>query len=105
LESNGKHQSLVYVDDVNALGKNINNIKRNTEVLLVATKEISLEVNTEKSIYVFMSRHQSAGQNHNLMTANKSFDNVAKIKCFGMTLTDQNCTPEEIKSRLNSGDA
>jgi hypothetical protein len=38
-------------------------------------------------------------------TENRSFKGVAKFKYVGTTLTDQHCMQEEIKSRLNSGNA
>jgi hypothetical protein len=41
----------------------------------------------------------------NIRIANESFENVAKFKYFGMTLTNQNHIYDEIKSRLNSGNA
>jgi len=34
------------------------------------------------------SHIQNAKQNHNLLTANKSSDNMTKIKYFGMTATN-----------------
>jgi hypothetical protein len=72
---------------------------------LDASKEIGLEVNSEKTKYMFMSRHQTAGQSNYIRVANKSFKKVAKFKYLGSTLTDQNCIYEEIRSRLNSGNA
>jgi hypothetical protein len=51
------------------------------------------------------SRYQKAGQKHSIKIVNRSFEDVAKFKYLGTTLTDDNCTHEEIKSRLNSGKA
>jgi hypothetical protein len=52
---NGTHQLLAYVDDVNLLGDNIDTIgtiKKNTETLIDASKEVGLEVNAEKTKYM-----------------------------------------------------
>jgi hypothetical protein len=66
LKLNGTHQLLVYADDVNILGGSVHAIKRNTEALVIASKEIGLEVNAEKTKYMVISRNQNAGQNHNI---------------------------------------
>jgi hypothetical protein len=86
------------------MGENINMIQKNTEAPLDAGKEVGLEVNSEKTKYMLMSR-KKAGQKHGIKIANRSFEGVAKFKYLGTTLTDQNCIWEEIKSRLNSGNA
>jgi hypothetical protein len=49
--------------------------------------------------------HKKAEQKHGIKIASRSFESVAKFKYLGKTLTDQNCMQEEIKSRLNSGNA
>jgi hypothetical protein len=62
LRLNGTHQLLAYADDVNLLGDNIDTVKKNTEYLIVASKEIGLEINVEKTKYMLLSRHQNLGQ-------------------------------------------
>jgi hypothetical protein len=43
LKLNGTHQLLVYTDDVNLLENNINTMKKNTEAVTDAIKEVVVE--------------------------------------------------------------
>jgi hypothetical protein len=100
LKLSGTHQLLVYADDVNILGGSIHTrwfkydwdylcvnksqfvpvifeppctIRKNTEALVTASKEIGLEANAEKTNYMKMSRDQNAGHNSNRQTDNSNF--------------------------------
>jgi hypothetical protein len=53
LKLNGTHQLLAYTDDVNLLGDNIDTMKKNTETLIDASKEIGLEIRIDKTTYAF----------------------------------------------------
>jgi hypothetical protein len=105
LKLNGTHQLLAYNDDVNILGGSICAVKENAEVLVVAAKEIGLEVNADKTKYMVMSRDQNAGRTHSMKNDNSSFERVDEFKYLGTTLTNQNSIQKEIKSRLKSGNA
>jgi hypothetical protein len=52
-----------------------------------------------------MSRSKKTGQKHIMKITNRSFEDWAKLKYLGTTLTDQNYVQEEIKSGLNSENA
>jgi hypothetical protein len=88
LKLNGTHQLQVCSDNVNLLSDNIDTMKKNTETLIDTSKEISLEVNTEKTKYMLLSRHKNAGQNRDIKITNKYFENVAQLRYFGMTITN-----------------
>ena len=80
LELNGKHQLLVYADDVNMLGENIQTDRENAEIFIKASKDNGLEVNSEKTKYMITSRHQNVIQNQNIVIGNLSFENVEKFQ-------------------------
>jgi hypothetical protein len=64
---------------------------------------VGLEINSEKSNYMIMSRHPNSRQNQNIRVANELFENVATFKYFGTSLITENVIPDKIKRRLMSG--
>ena len=87
LKLNGTNQLLAYADDVNILGGSIHTVKEKAEALLIATKEIGLEVNADKTKYMVMSQEQTAGLSHTMKVDNSSIERVEEFKYLGTTLT------------------
>jgi hypothetical protein len=56
---------------VNLLGDSVDTINKNTQTLIDASKEVGLEVNAEETKYMLLSRHQNAGQNHDIKMGNR----------------------------------
>ncbi|KAJ4435141.1 hypothetical protein ANN_23717 [Periplaneta americana] len=76
-----------------------------TKQILEASKAIGLEVNPEKTKYMIMSRDQNIVRNGNIKIGDLSFEEVEKFKYLGATVTNINNTREEIKRRINMGNA
>ena len=74
MKLNCTHHVIGYADDVNILGGSILNIKKNAEALVVASKEVGLEVHAEKTKYMVVSQDQNAGQNHGIKIDDKFFE-------------------------------
>jgi hypothetical protein len=87
------------------LGGSVHTVRENAEALVVATKEIGLEANTDKTKYMVMSRDRNAGRGEGVKTDNMSIERVEEFKYLEATLTDQNAIQEKIKSRLKLGNA
>ena len=87
------------------MGGSVHTVKENAEALVVAAKEIGLEVNDDKTKFMVMSRDRNAGRGHSVKIDNTSIERVEEFKYLGTTITDQNSIQEEIKSRLKLGNA
>ena len=60
MKLNGTHQLLIYADDVSIMGGSVHTIKKNEEALVLANKEIGLDINADKTKYMVMAQDQNA---------------------------------------------
>jgi hypothetical protein len=85
LKLNETYQLLAYADDVNILGDKTDIINIDRDTLTDASKEVGLEVNIEKTIYIFCYHHQNACQNRDIKIAIRLFENVSQFKYLRTT--------------------
>jgi hypothetical protein len=96
LKLNGTHQLLAYADNISILKGSVHTVKENAESLVVAIKEVGLEVNADKTKYMVMSRDRNAGRDDSVKIDNSSIERVEDFKYLGTKLTDQNSIQKEI---------
>ena len=94
-----------HADDVKILGRSGHNIKKNTEALVTASKEIGLEENAYKTKYTVMFQDQDAGRIRGIKGVNSSFVSVEQFRYLGTNLTNQNSIQEGNKCKLKSQNA
>jgi hypothetical protein len=83
----GEHSSFwVRVEDVIIMCGSVHTIQKNAEALVVASKEIGLEVNADKTKYIAMSRDQTAGRSYDM-----KINNVCVLK-GGAVLEGRSCS-------------
>jgi hypothetical protein len=74
---------MVHTDDVSILGRGVHTVKESKESIVVAKKEIGLEVRAEETKYIVMSRDKHAGKNHLMNINNQSFERMEQFKYLG----------------------
>ena len=79
--------------------------KEKRDALAVVSKEAGLEVNSDETNYMVMSRDKNAGRSHNIKADNNSFERMEQFRYLGTTIKNENSIQEEIKGRLKSGNA
>jgi len=56
----------VHVRDINLMDEDVYNVRKNTEVLINANKEIFLQIKVAKTKYIFLSRDENIGRNFDM---------------------------------------
>jgi hypothetical protein len=72
------------------------------EAVLVANKDIGVEVSAEKTKHKLLSCERNSGQNHGMYVGNISFKSEAKLKYLGTVPLKQNRLQEESTNRYKS---
>jgi len=81
----------------------IHTIEENAEALIVASKEIGLEVNVDKAKYMVVCWDQKAGRGHSMKIDITSFEMVEELRYLGTTLTNQSLFWKKLTALWSQG--
>ncbi|PSN39681.1 hypothetical protein C0J52_14417 [Blattella germanica] len=90
---------------LNGIHKLLEILKDHMHILRSNTRKLRLDVNINKTKYMVIRRNASCNANGQLMTNKGNFEEVAEFKYLGAFITNRNEIQEEIKHRLNFGNA
>jgi len=62
------------------MGGSLQTVQKNTDALVVASKESGLAVNADTTKYMVMSRDHNAVRSYNVTTANGFFESVEQFR-------------------------
>jgi len=91
------------MNEIGYLERKFTYYREKQDTLVVASKDVGLVVNADKTKYLVVSQDQNAGQSHNIKTDNISCERVEEFRYLRTNLTYQHSIQEEIKSRLKVG--
>jgi hypothetical protein len=86
LTLNGTHQLLDHADDVTLLGGTMTTMKKNTVTFFYVNREVGLEINTEKTKYVLLSRHQKCRSISGHRSNKQILLKCVKVQIFGIDI-------------------
>ena len=64
------------------MGGSVLTVKENALILIVSSKEIGIEVNADKTKYMFMSRDKNAERSRSVKIDSILFEMVEEFKCL-----------------------
>jgi len=76
-------------------------MKKTTETSVAATKQTGLQANAENAKYMVMCSRPACRTRRLMKIGAKPFERVKQFRHFVVTLTNQHCIHEEIKTNFN----
>ena len=97
-------QYLAYADDIALIGKSKKDITQSFIELEDASIKAGLEINTQKTKYMYTSTSKEEAQTESVIKVrNHNFEKVNNFKYLGATITEHNEILAEIKERITAG--